>query len=145
MKRDILTLTFPAKAQYVLPLRLYISGVATRMDFAVDAIEDIKTAVSEAVTNCIVHAYGNEIGQIYISCSITGEIVKISVRDNGAGIADVKLAMEPEFTTAPEGERSGLGFSVMAAFMDKVSVRSKLGKGTTVTLTKLIKSKEAKC
>lgn len=136
---------FDARSSNEAFARGVICAFVAQMDPTIAELQDIKTAVSEAVTNCIVHAYGNEIGQIYISCSITGEILKIAVRDNGAGIADVKLAMEPEFTTAPEGERSGLGFSVMAAFMDKVSVRSKLGKGTTVTLTKLIKSKEAKC
>ena len=105
---------------------------------AVD-IADIKCAVSEAVTNSIVHGYKNTIGTIYITAKITEKnVIKISVRDKGVGIADVKEAMEPLFTTDSEGERSGMGFSVMESFMDKLTVRSKLGVGTSVTMSKKI-------
>lgn len=106
----------------------------TAMDIA-----DIKCAVSEAVTNAIVHGYKNTIGTIYISAKITEkDVVKISIRDKGVGIADVKEAMEPLFTTDSEGERSGMGFSVMESFMDKLTVRSKVGIGTSVTMSKRI-------
>ena len=100
-------------------------------------IADIKCAVSEAVTNCIVHAYKNGIGIIYITAeAFSNSTVKIIVRDKGCGIADVKQARTPLFTTDAESERSGLGFTVMESFMDKLSVRSKEGRGTTVIMWK---------
>lgn len=100
-------------------------------------IADIKCAVSEAVTNCIVHAYKNTVGMIYITAeAFPNAIVKITIRDKGCGIADVKQARQPLFTTDAENERSGLGFTVMESFMDKLSVRSKQGEGTTVTMVK---------
>ena len=102
-------------------------------------IADIKCAVSEAVTNAIVHGYKNTIGTIYITVKITDKnVVKINIRDKGVGIADVKQAMEPLFTTDSEGERSGMGFSVMESFMDKLTVRSKSGVGTSITMSKRI-------
>ena len=101
-------------------------------------INDIKTAVSEAVTNCIVHAYCEKLGKIYISGEITNtNIIKIKIRDNGCGIENVDKAMEPLFTTVG-GERAGLGFAVMQSFMDNVKVTSQKGKGTTVTMIKNI-------
>lgn len=103
---------------------------------AVD-IADIKCAVSEAITNCIVHGYKERIGDIHIAVKIyENSTVKIVVKDKGCGIADVKQARQPLFTTDKENERSGMGFTVMESFMDKLSVRSVLGKGTTVTMSK---------
>ena len=100
-------------------------------------IADIKCAVSEAVTNCIVHAYKNSVGMIYITVeAFSNSMVKITVRDKGCGIADVKQARVPLFTTDAESERSGLGFTVMESFMDKLTVRSKEGEGTVVILQK---------
>lgn len=100
-------------------------------------IADIKCAVSEAVTNCIVHAYKNSVGMIYITAeALPNSIVKITVRDKGCGIANVKQARQPLFTTDAENERSGLGFTVMESFTDKLLVRSKEGKGTTVVMFK---------
>ena len=100
-------------------------------------MNDIKTAVSEAVTNCVVHAYRNTIGKIYINVKIKENfVVVIKVRDTGCGIEDIKQAMQPLFTTAPSEERAGLGFAVMQSFMDKVKVYSKTGKGTTVIFEK---------
>lgn len=116
-----------------------------QLDPTVDELADIKTAVSEAVTNCIVHAYGDSIGTVYITMKIyecDGNFkAEIKIRDTGCGIDDVKQAMEPMYTTCTTGERSGLGFAVMESFTDKLRVRSSLGKGTTVTMTKLIRSK----
>lgn len=104
-------------------------------------IADIKCAVSEAVTNCIVHAYKNCVGTIYITAeAFSDATVKISIRDKGCGISDVKQARQPLFTTDAQGERSGLGFTVMESFMDKITVRSKEGKGTTVILFKRLGS-----
>ncbi|MBO4980150.1 MAG: anti-sigma F factor [Clostridia bacterium] len=100
-------------------------------------IADIKCAVSEAVTNCIVHAYKNTVGMIYITAeAFSSSTVKITIRDKGCGIADVKQARVPLFTTDAESERSGLGFTVMESFMDKLYVRSKIGRGTVVTMIK---------
>ena len=114
-------------ASFILPLNPNLAELS-----------DIKTAVSEAVTNCIVHAYCEKLGKIYISGEITNtNIIKIKIRDNGCGIENVDKAMEPLFTTVG-GERAGLGFAVMQSFMDSIRVRSKVGKGTTVFLSKKI-------
>lgn len=121
--------------------RLAASGFAALLDPTVEELCDIKTAVSEAVTNCIVHAYPNGVGNIYISAAIyeTG-LFRIKIRDKGCGIEDVKKAMEPLYSSLG-GERAGLGFAVMESFCDKLSVRSTPGKGTCVTLDKYIKGK----
>ena len=108
---------------------------------AVD-IADIKCAVSEAVTNCIVHAYKDTVGYIYITVKLfEGGLAVIEIRDRGKGIEDVKLARQPLFTTDAENERSGMGFTVMESFCDKVRVNSGCKKGTTVILYKLLKSR----
>ncbi len=118
--------------------RATVAAFATQLDPTLEEINDIKTAVSEAVTNCIVHAYREGLGKIYISGEITNtNIIKIKIRDNGCGIENVEKAMEPLFTTVG-GERAGLGFAVMQSFMDDIRVRSRVGKGTTVILAKKI-------
>ncbi len=118
--------------------RVAVAAFAAQLDPTVEELADIKTAVSEAVTNCIVHAYPSTVGIIYITGELTENgTVKIKVRDKGCGIVDVKQAMEPLFTTLG-GERSGLGFAVMESFMDKVKVSSTVNKGTSVTMTKII-------
>ena len=118
--------------------RSAVSAFILQTDPTITELADIKTAVSEAVTNCIVHAYQNKSGIIYIDACIldTGKII-IKVKDKGCGIENIKQAMEPMFTTAG-GERAGLGFAVMQNFMDKIRVNSTPGKGTTVTMEKLI-------
>lgn len=114
-----------------------------RYDPTVPQLADIKTAVSEAVTNCIVHAYPGRVGSIVMGIAVyPGRVVKITITDKGVGIPDVPKAMEPLFTTGNPEERSGLGFSVMQSFMDKVSVRSRVGGGTRVTLTKRLDERE---
>ncbi|MCM1543729.1 MAG: anti-sigma F factor [Ruminococcus sp.] len=121
--------------------RVAVSAFAACLDPTVEELTDIKTAVSEAVTNCIVHGYRESMGKIYITVSITDtNSIRIKIRDKGVGIEDIKQAMEPLFTTAG-GERAGLGFAVMESFMDKVRVTSKPGKGTSVTLIKHIGGK----
>ena len=114
--------------------RASVAAFAAQLDPTVDELSEMKTAVSEAVTNCIVHAYRDTIGTIYIKAQIyeDGRLV-IRVRDKGCGIENIEQAMEPMFTTGGE-ERSGLGFTVMQSFMDRVRVRSCVGRGTTVTL-----------
>ena len=118
--------------------RMAVSAFSSQLDMTVEELGDIKTVVSEAVTNCIVHAYKNNIGKIYITCSVFEEgIVRITVKDKGCGIEDVEKAREPLYTSVG-GDRSGLGFSVMESFSDKLRVRSKVGVGTTVTIEKRI-------
>ena len=122
--------------------RAAVAAFAAQLDPNIEEISDIKTAVSEAVTNCIVHAYPESVGMIYITASIfENNSIKIKIRDKGCGIIDVKLAMEPLFTTLG-GERAGLGFAVMESFCDKIRVSSKPDKGTTVTLIKSFKGRE---
>ncbi len=122
--------------------RVAVSGFVSQLDPTVDEISDIKTAVSEAVTNAIVHGYKDKVGKIYITVAISdANLVVVKIRDKGCGISDIPKAMEPLFTTCSTGERSGLGFSVMESMMDKIRVRSKVGTGTTVTLHKTIRSK----
>ncbi len=118
--------------------RTVVAAFVSQMDPTIDEISDIKTAVSEAVTNSIVHAYKSGIGVIYISAKMydNGKVI-IKIRDKGCGIEDVEQAMQPLFTTGGS-DRSGLGFAVMQSFMDKIKVSSKVGKGTSVTLERHI-------
>lgn len=123
--------------------RVAIASFCASLDPSVEELTDIRTAVSEAVTNCIVHGYREKMGKIYITVSILeNSFVRIKIRDKGVGIEDIEKAMQPLYTTAGD-ERAGLGFAVMESFMDKVRVNSKPGKGTTVTLTKQISGKNA--
>ena len=135
-------LNFPSLSENERFSRLVVSGFASQLDPQVDEISDIKTAVSEAVTNSIVHAYKNEIGKIELLARIYEDnVIYIKIKDYGCGIPDIKKAMEPLFTTSPEEERAGLGFAVMESFMDKLWVFSRKGKGTSVILTKKLKTK----
>lgn len=121
--------------------RVAVSAFVAQLDPTIDELADIKTAVSEAVTNCIVHAYQEKLGQIYIRVRILEDNrVTIRIKDNGCGIPDVAQAMEPLFTTAG-GERAGLGFAVMESFMDKLKVSSKPGKGTIILMEKILKKR----
>ena len=121
--------------------RVAVSAFAAALDPTVEELSDIKTAVSEAVTNAIVHGYREKMGNSYITAAVTdNNTVRIRVRDRGAGIENIEQAMQPLFTTLG-GERAGLGFAVMESFMDKIRVRSKPGCGTTVTLEKHILGK----
>ena len=121
--------------------RAVMGAFAALCDPTVEELSDIRTAVSEAVTNCIVHGYKEKQGRIYIDAALLeGNVLRVKIRDKGCGIEDVSAAMEPLFTTAG-GERSGLGFTVMESFSDSLKVRSTPGKGTAVTLTKKITGK----
>ena len=119
--------------------RVTAASFASQLDPTVEEISDIKTAVTEAVTNCIVHAYRDVTGKIEMLMRIyDDDTFYIKIKDKGCGIEDVKKAMEPMFTTRPDEERSGLGFIVMESFMDTLKVRSTVGKGTSVIMTKRI-------
>lgn len=120
-----------------------LAAFLAQADPTVPELADLKTAVSEAVTNCIVHAYPGGVGLVHMSITLyEGGKVKITIADKGVGIADVKKAMEPMFTTGDPGERAGLGFAVMQSFTDKVKVTSTPGKGTRVVLTKTLAGKK---
>ena len=138
MLKNKFTMTVLSRSANESFVRATVSAFALQLDPTLEEISDIKTAVSEAVTNCIVHAYKEQDGNIYI----TGEIfedntLKIKIRDKGCGIENVSKAMEPLFITVG-GERAGLGFAVMQSFMDGIKVKSTVNKGTTVYLTKKI-------
>ncbi len=147
MKQQIvneLKMTFPSISENERFSRLAVSGFLSQLNPQVDELSDIKTAVSEGVTNCIVHGYRDTIGLIYMQIRIfNNSKVYIKIRDKGCGIKDIQQAMEPLFTTAPEEERAGLGFAVMESFMDRIKVRSSEGKGTTLILEKTLKSRKA--
>lgn len=116
--------------------RAAVAAFVSQLDPTIDELSDIKTAVSEAVTNCIVHAYRDALGTIYITVKIFEDgKISVRIRDKGCGIENVEQAMEPLFTTGGS-ERAGLGFAVMQSFMDKVSVRSHIGRGTVVNMQK---------
>ncbi len=122
--------------------RTVVSSFIASLDPNIEELSDLKTAVSEAVTNAIVHAYPEISGKVYITGEITGEsIVRVKIKDKGIGIEDIHKAMEPLYSTG-NGDRAGLGFTVMQSFCDRVSVKSKVGVGTAVTLTKRIHGKK---
>jgi len=132
-------LTIPSRSANESFARASVAAFIAQLDPMVEELADIKTAVSEAVTNCIVHAYRESAGLIYITCRIFEDgRIQIRIRDKGCGIADVEQAMEPLYTTAG-GERAGLGFAVMQSFTDKLRVQSSPGKGTTVVMEKTIR------
>ncbi|MBS7397453.1 MAG: anti-sigma F factor [Ruminiclostridium sp.] len=147
MKCDnYIKLTVPALSRNESFARAAVGAFVSQLDPTLDELGSVKAAVSEAVTNCIVHAYADSdtIGLINITSRIIGNEIYIKISDKGCGIEDIKKAMEPLFTTKPEQERSGLGFAVMESCCDKVRVSSKKGKGTTVTLIFTVKEKELK-
>lgn len=131
-------LIIDAKSQNEKFARSTVGAFFAQLNPTLEQIEDVKTAISEAVTNCIVHAYGGtQSGKICISCQLTADCLHVEITDFGKGIEDVEQAMQPFYTTVNSGERSGMGFTVMQAFCDTVEVKSTSGK-TTVKLTKSI-------
>ena len=133
-----MSLRFPSLSANEAFARGAVACFVSQLDMTLTELGDIKTAVSEAVTNCIVHAYPDTIGTVYLRARILeGGLVEITVRDRGRGIEDVEQAREPLFTTGGE-DRSGMGFTIMESFMDSLKVRSKPGFGTTVTMRRRV-------
>ena len=118
--------------------RMAVAAFIMNMDPTVDELADVKTAVSEAVTNCVIHGYNGGPGKIYMNCRREDHVITVEVIDHGIGIEDIEKAMEPLYTTRPELERSGMGFAFMEAFMDNLSVESTPGKGTRIVMEKII-------
>ena len=138
---NYIKMEFPSVSANEALARSAVAAFAAQLDPTLDELADIKTAVSEAVTNAIVHAYPEEVGTIRLRARIlNGETLELSVKDSGRGIPDVKKAMEPLYTTGGD-ERSGMGFTIMESFTDDLRVRSAPGKGTTVTMRRLIRKR----
>lgn len=116
--------------------RVAVSAFVAPLDPTVSELTDIKTAVSEAITNAIIHGYAEQDGKVYMDCKCQGDEIMIEIRDEGSGIEDIQMAMTPLYTSRPELERSGMGFTVMESFMDEVQVCSEKGKGTRVLMRK---------
>ena len=136
--REWMKLEIESRSQNEEFARVAVAVFMSRMDPNLEELDDVKTAVSEAVTNAIIHGYQSREGVIYIEAVVCGKELTVVVKDTGMGISDIKKAMEPMFTSDKTGERSGMGFSFMEAFMDQVLVVSEPGIGTTVTMKKKI-------
>jgi len=119
--------------------RVAVAAFASQLDLNIEELADIKTAVSEAVTNCIIHGYENSTGIVKIKCRIYDNTVEIEISDNGKGIENVEIAKQPLYTSKPDLERSGMGFTIMESFMDEMKIESVVGLGTKVTMKKIIK------
>ena len=138
MNSNEMSITFPALSKNEAFARSVAAAFAVQLDPTIEELTDVRTAVSEAVTNAIIHGYSSRGGTVRMDCYTDGDMITIIVTDYGKGIADIEQAMQPFFTSAPDLERSGMGFCVMQAFMDSVDVKSTPGEGTKVTLTKRI-------
>lgn len=143
-KRNEMTLSFSARSENEAFARIAVAAFVSQLDPTMDELNDLKTAVSEAVTNSIIHGYeSNPEGIVTIQAAIDGDAVSIVVSDKGKGIEDLDLARQPLYTSKPELERSGMGFTIMENFMDQFDVVSELNGGTRVSMMKRIESKKA--
>ena len=134
-----MTIVFESRPVNESLARVAVAAFCTQLNPTLEEVADLKTAVSEAVTNCTIHGYEGEIHKIWVTCRLKGQELFVDVKDEGVGIPDVKKAMEPLYTTKPEKDRSGMGFTFMEAFMDEISVESKVGEGTVVHMKKAIR------
>lgn len=134
-----MTIVFESRPVNESLARVAVAAFSTQLNPTLEEVADLKTAVSEAVTNCIIHGYEGEVHKIWVTCRLKGQELFVDVKDEGVGIPDVKQAMEPLYTTKPEKDRSGMGFTFMEAFMDEISVESKVGEGTVVHMKKAIR------
>ncbi len=137
---NYMKIEFNSKSQNEAFARVVVAAFAAQLDPTIEEISDVKTAVSEAVTNAIIHAYNDEYQLITLICRINDNHLEIIIEDKGKGIEDIGKAREPLYTSKPELERSGMGFTVMETFMDSVEVWSELGSGTKIFMTKQFKS-----
>ena len=135
-------LEFLSKSNNESFARIAVAAFVAQLDPTIDEISDIKTAVSEAVTNCIIHGYEEEERIVKIKCKIFANTVEMEISDKGKGIEDIEKARQALYTSKPELERSGMGFTIMESFMDEVKIESVLGIGTKVTMKKIIKVQE---
>ncbi|MBA9085420.1 stage II sporulation protein AB (anti-sigma F factor) [Fontibacillus solani] len=144
MDSNFMSLQFAAKSENESFARVTVAAFVSQLDPTMDEITDLKTVVSEAVTNSIIHGYdSNPAGIVTISASIEGDTVTLVIEDKGYGIEDVELAKQPLYTSKPELERSGMGFTIMENFMDEFEVASEIGGGTSIRMKKRIVSKKA--
>lgn len=134
-----MNLEFISKSSNEAFARITVAAFASQLDPTIDEIADIKTAVSEAVTNCIIHGYEDSQGIVKIHCAIQDNSIIIEISDNGKGIEDINTAKQPLYTSKPNLERSGMGFTIMESFMDELNVESVLNLGTKITMKKTIK------
>lgn len=132
-------LEFISKSNNEAFARITVAAFVSQLDPTIEEISDIKTAVSEAVTNSIVHGYEDKLGIINLKCKIKDREVTIEIADNGKGIENIEMAKQPLYTSKPNLERSGMGFTIMESFMDNLKVESVLGLGTKITMKKIIK------
>ena len=137
-EKNEMRLEFDSRSANEAFARVTVASFMTQLNPTLEEVSDVKTAVSEAVTNAIIHGYENHVNKVQIYAGIEGRTLHLEISDRGVGIPDVKKAMEPLYTTRPELERSGMGFSFMEAFMDEVQVESEPGKGTIVRMKKII-------
>ena len=134
-----MTIVFDSRPVNEGMARIAAGSFCTQLNPTLEEVADLKTAVSEAVTNCIIHGYEGEVHKIRMDLKLKGREIFVDITDQGVGISDVKKAMEPLYTTKPEKERSGMGFTFMEAFMDEVTVDSEVGVGTSVHMKKTIR------
>ena len=139
-KNNEMKLEFLSKSSNEAFARITVAAFAAQLDPTIEELADIKTAVSEAVTNAIIHGYEEKKGVVKIRCQIIEEELIIEISDNGQGIENVELAKQPLYTTKPNLERSGMGFTIMESFMDNIEIESIVGMGTKVTMRKKIKN-----
>ena len=142
--KNEMKLEFISKSNNEAFARISVAAFVAQLDPTIEEISDIKTAVSEAVTNSIVHGYEDTIGVITLICKVHEDEISIEISDSGKGIEDIDMAKQPLYTTRPNLERSGMGFTIMESFMDELQVESVLGIGTKVTMKKKIKKTEEK-
>ncbi|KAB3531482.1 anti-sigma F factor [Alkaliphilus serpentinus] len=138
--KNYMKLEFESKSQNEAFARVVVASFAAQLDPTIEEITDIKTAVSEAVTNAIIHGYENTTGIVKVTCYIINQELEVIIEDEGRGIEDIEKAKEPLYTSKPELERSGMGFTVMETFMDEVDVYSEAGLGTKIRMVKKFKS-----
>ncbi|MFZ5966175.1 MAG: anti-sigma F factor [Bacillota bacterium] len=139
--KNYMKIEFLSKSQNEAFARVVVAAFAAQLDPTIEELADVKTAVSEAVTNAIIHGYEDEMGMICITCSINNNQLEVIIEDCGKGIEDVETARQPLYTSKPELERSGMGFTVMETFMDQVEVDSQSGLGTKICMVKTFQSR----